>query len=79
MNKNPSTKKILNESSTNKKIIVDVLRALAKGASKIRLKVYLPTIIIEEFQRVFRRRTSCESWSVISVAKVLRFLADMIE
>lgn len=61
------------------KMIVEMLRTLSKGAKSIKLKVYLPTIVVEELRKVFKKRASQVSWSTISVSEVLSFLADMIE
>ena len=60
-------------------LIADLLRYLSKVSRRISLKIYLPTIIVEELKRCWSKNARQESWSVISVSKLLRFIADMID
>ena len=62
-----------------KTLIVDILRTLAKGARRIKLHVYLPSDAVRLLRKAWSKKTLKESWSPVSVSKLLQFIADMIE
>ena len=60
-----------------KRCIISSIRSIADGAEKIKLKVYLPSVIVDALVDVIRN-TEME-WKSTAIAPILRLLADKIE